>query len=125
MKEEKEETRKCLERHTFLPALLLCKFIKLLSSPSNSLASRNFRANRMPKPTSTLQPPHFQPDGEGSLGLGPGAQPQAVIFPRAQAAVMAYVTPALEIAYVNAASLEPATTKPKIISSINGRKVSK
>ena len=36
-----------------------------------------------------------------------GSQPQAVMFPRLQAAVTAYVTPAELIAYVKAASLLP------------------
>lgn len=60
---------------------------------------------------STLQPPHFHPDGAvASLGpFGSGAQPHEEIFPRAQAAVTAYATPALEMAYVKAASLEPET----------------
>lgn len=60
---------------------------------------------------STLHPPHFQPDGAlASLGpLGSGAQPHEEMLPRAQAAVTAYATPALDMAYVNAASLEPTT----------------
>lgn len=96
---------------TFLPALLLCKFIKLRSSPSSSLASRNLRAKRVPKAMSTLHPPHFHPEGVGSRGLGPGAHPHVEMFPRAQAAVTAYDTPALEMAYVKAASREPGTEK--------------
>lgn len=75
---------------TFLPALLLCRFIRLLASPSSSRASRNLLANRMPNPTSALHPPHFQPLGAGSaLERGPGAHPQAEMFPRAHAAVTA------------------------------------
>lgn len=83
---------------TFRPALLLCRFIKLLSSPSNSLASINFLANLVPKSISTLQPPHFQPSGAGSLDLDWPWHPHAEMLPRAQAAVMANVTPALLIA---------------------------
>ena len=40
-----------------------------------------------------------------------GSQPQAVMFPRLQAAVTAYVTPAELIAYVKAASLLPDAWK--------------
>jgi len=59
--------------HTFLPALLLCKFIRLRESPeSDSWASRNLRANPMPKPRSTLHPPHFHAvvAGPSSKALG-------------------------------------------------------
>lgn len=106
---------------TFLPALLLCRFIRLLSSPSNSLASRNRLANLIPYPMSTLHPPHFHPEGAvASLGpLGSGAQPQEEMLPRAHAAVTAYATPALDIAYVNAASLEPDKEHQIIFSFIS------
>jgi hypothetical protein len=43
-----------------------------------------------------------------------GSQPQAVMLPRLQAAVTAYVTPAELIAYVKAASLLPANRKCQI-----------
>lgn len=43
-----------------------------------------------------------------------GSQPQAVMFPRLQAAVTAYVMPAELIAYVKAASLLPGVNR-KII----------
>lgn len=59
--------------NTFLPALLLCKFIRLRESPeSDSWASRNFRANPIPKPRSTLHPPHFHAvaAGPSSKALG-------------------------------------------------------
>lgn len=48
-----------LSIHTFRPARLLCKFIRLRASPSISRASKNFRANFMPKLMSAEQPPHF------------------------------------------------------------------
>jgi len=43
--------------------------------------------------------------------LTAGSQPQAVMLPRLQAAVTAYVTPAELIAYVKAASLLPVNRK--------------
>lgn len=46
-----------------------------------------------------------------SAYLTAGSQPHAVIFPRLQAAVIAYVTPAELIAYVKAASLLPRIEK--------------
>ena len=49
----------------------------------------NFRANFIPKLMSTLHPPHFQPDGAGSRGFGPGAQPHADMLPLAHADVTA------------------------------------
>lgn len=74
---------------TLRPALLLCKFMRDRSSPSSSLASRNFRAKRIPNATSTLHPDHFHPAGVGSRGRGPVAHPQVEMLPRAHAAVMA------------------------------------
>lgn len=87
---------------TVLPARLLCRFISVRESRSNSRASMNLRAYRIPKSTSAEQPPHFQ----GSSGVPPPvgvalcrtSQPHVEMLPRAQAAVTAYAAPALAIA---------------------------
>lgn len=87
---------------TVLPARLLCRFISVRESRSNSRASMNLCAYRIPKSTSAEQPPHFQ----GSSGVPPPvgvalcrtSQPHVEMLPRAQAAVTAYAAPALAIA---------------------------
>lgn len=109
---------------TFRPARLLCRFIRLLASPSISRASKNFRANFMPKLMSAEQPPHFHAcwccsncSRYGKCLRCVESQPHSDILPRAHADVIACTAPALDIAYVNAASREPACR--------NGRKKEK
>lgn len=51
--------------------------------------------------------------------LTAGSQPQAVILPRLQAAVTAYVTPAELIAYVKAASLLPVNRQYIFLKNVS------
>ncbi|TNN67530.1 hypothetical protein EYF80_022203 [Liparis tanakae] len=61
-----------------------------------SLASANSLDTMLPKSTSSLQPPHFQPSPGGPLWRV--SQPQMVAEPSAQARVTANATPAEAIA---------------------------
>lgn len=87
-------------RHTFLPARLLCKFIKLRASPSISLASRNFLENFIPKPISAEHPPHFHAAWFWYVigVLCSGSQPHKDMLPLEHAAVIECTAPALDIA---------------------------
>lgn len=119
---ETKKTEKRLESSlillTFRPARLLCRFIRLLASPSISRASKNFRANFMPKLMSAEQPPHFHAcwccsncSRYGKCLRCVESQPHNDILPRAHADVIACTAPALDIAYVNAASREPVPNR--------------
>ena len=94
---------------TFLPALLLCRFIRDLAVSAISLASMNFRASCSPNLMSALQPPHFQPSGAKRPSRLSLSQPHCVRLPLLHACVMAYVTPAELREWISAASRLAAT----------------
>lgn len=70
-----------LKSLTFLPALLLCRFIKLLPSPSVSLESANRLARDAPDRTSAEQPPHFHPFPPGEAAAAPPPPPPLLLPP--------------------------------------------
>jgi hypothetical protein len=83
---------------TFLPALLLCKFINDRESLFVSLESKKCFANFIPYLILVLQPDHFHELSFGWLALPSWLHPQKVMFPRLHAWLIAYVTPAELIA---------------------------
>lgn len=97
-----QEGRQNLREPTILPASLLCRFMAERASGRFSLASANSRDTMLPKSTSSLQPPHFQPSPGGPLCLL--SHPQIVAEPSAQARVTAKATPAEAMACTNADS---------------------
>lgn len=97
---------------TRLPARLLWRFISARASRTLlSLASINIREKWLAHRTLSLHPPHSnQPDLSLPFPTLVGSQPHCSRFPLLQARVMAWTTPAEEMAYTKADSRLPTKT---------------